>query len=102
MSAAEDIKDRQVAAQWALRDFENCLKNFPSYGSVYFQKAIEAINCLAVLASANELDARRYAWLREACISGPLTIAESDSWALQPWSGDDPDRKIDAAMKDKP
>ena len=43
-------------------------------------------------------DAARYRWLREQCQStGHLTIAKSNSWELQPWSGDDPDSVIDAA-----
>ena len=43
-------------------------------------------------------DAARYRWLREQCQStGHLTIAKSNSWELQPWSGDDPDSAIDAA-----
>ena len=43
-------------------------------------------------------DAARYRWLREQCQpTGHLTIAKSNSWELQPWSGDDPDSVIDAA-----
>lgn len=47
-------------------------------------------------------DAERYRWLREKCKAYPaypelrLTIARDDGWRLLPWSGDDPDRKIDA------
>jgi len=51
---------------------------------------------------AAEADAARYRWLREQCgMSGSLTIAEVGSWELIPWSGDDIDAAIDAAMERK-
>jgi hypothetical protein len=55
----------------------------------------------ALLAERDELakDAARYRWLRAQVQSGPLTIAKSDPWELQPWSGDDPDERIDREME---
>lgn len=50
-------------------------------------------------------DAERYRWLREAHTAHPinLTICSANDWGLKPWSGDDPDTAIDAAMQgDKP
>lgn len=50
-------------------------------------------------------DAERYRWLREAHTAHPinLTICSANDWGLKPWSGDDPDAAIDAAMAgDKP
>ncbi|HEY8355259.1 MAG TPA: hypothetical protein VIK69_09630, partial [Methylophilaceae bacterium] len=46
-------------------------------------------------------DAARYRWLREECKSpiGGLTIASVTEWGLEGWSGDDPDNRIDEAMK---
>lgn len=67
------------------------------------QSAIEAWNRRATLARTPSVpddvaaDAARYRWLRAQVQSGPLTIAKSDPWELQPWSGDDPDGRIDAA-----
>lgn len=46
-------------------------------------------------------DAARYRWLRDQIVMGPLTIATADSWELRPWSGDDPDAAIDAAMAEQ-
>lgn len=44
-------------------------------------------------------DAQRYRWLRDQCqSSGSLTIAKTGGWDLEPWSGDDPDAAIDAAI----
>ena len=46
-------------------------------------------------------DAERYRWLRgqhEKPVGG-LTICEVGTWDLKPWSGDDPDAAIDAAME---
>jgi hypothetical protein len=54
----------------------------------------------ALLAERDELrkDAERYRWLRAECEKhGGLTIATEGSWGLNPWSGDDPDGRIDAA-----
>ena len=46
-------------------------------------------------------DAERYRWLRD-CHGNDgqknLTICEVFKWSLEPWSGDDPDRAIDAAI----
>ena len=46
-------------------------------------------------------DAERYRWLRDKCQrhGGGLTIAKTTEWDLSPWSGDDPDREIDAAIE---
>lgn len=45
-------------------------------------------------------DAERYRWLRKQCsVTGSLTIAKAGMWDLTPWSGDDPDRHIDAARQ---
>lgn len=44
-------------------------------------------------------DAARYRWLRNECEKHRgLTIAQGGWLSLEPWSGDDPDRAIDAAM----
>lgn len=44
-------------------------------------------------------DAARYQWLRSECEKHDgLTIAKAGVFDLEPWSGDDPDREIDAAM----
>ena len=43
-------------------------------------------------------DASRYRWLRDQIKYGGLLIAESAGWELVSWSGDDPDREIDAAL----
>jgi hypothetical protein len=42
-------------------------------------------------------DAERYNWLRTEIEAGRLTIAKPGAWHLEPWSGDDPDGRIDAA-----
>lgn len=48
---------------------------------------------------AEGLDARRYQWLRSECQKDDgLTIAKVGPWGLEPWSGDDPDSAIDAAL----
>jgi hypothetical protein len=48
-------------------------------------------------------DAERYRWLREQCTgNGKLTVAMVKEWELLPWSGDDPDAAIDAAIKEQP
>lgn len=46
-------------------------------------------------------DADRYRWLRTQCEKpiGGLTICEVGMFDLKPWSGDDPDHYIDAAME---
>lgn len=48
-------------------------------------------------------DAERYRWLREQHEKpvGWLTICEAGTWDLKPWSGDDPDTTIDAAMEEQ-
>lgn len=44
-------------------------------------------------------DAARYRWLRNECEKHDgLTIAKVGVFDLEPWSGDCPDREIDAAM----
>ena len=64
--------------------------------------------CLSLLSERDQLraeverlrkDVERYRWLREQCnVNGNLTIAKCSEWGLEGWSGDDPDRAIDAAM----
>jgi hypothetical protein len=47
-------------------------------------------------------DAERYRWFRENCCKGEnLVIAQSDGFSLSSWSGDDPDRYIDAAIQEQ-
>ena len=58
--------------------------------------------CLVCERDALKADAERYRWLREQCQPcNNLTIATASSFGLEPWSGDDPDSEIDAAMKGK-
>jgi hypothetical protein len=57
----------------------------------------------ATEADQQTLDAQRYRWLRGECERhGGLTIASAGAFGLEPWSGDDPDRAIDAAMSQEP
>lgn len=42
-------------------------------------------------------DADRYRWLRRQIQSGPLVIAKCSDWGMESWSGDNPDKEIDAA-----
>lgn len=54
---------------------------------------------VAVQEEGDAKDAARYRWLREQCKKHDgLVIAETASFGLLSWSGDDPDRAIDAAM----
>lgn len=62
------------------------------------------VSIASELATENEAlrrDAERYRWLREQHEKpvGWLTICEAGTWDLKPWSGDDPDTTIDAAME---
>ena len=64
-----------------------------------------ALACSSSPASVGEMekDAARYRWLRAECEKhGGLTIAKVDTFALIPWSGDDPDSRIDRAMRTPP
>lgn len=45
--------------------------------------------------------AAMYRWLVDKCTSGPLTIARVGTFELIPWSGDNPDAVIRAAMSAK-
>ncbi len=45
-------------------------------------------------------DAERYRWLRNKIENENFVIAQDDNWSLISWSGDDPDRYIDAAMRE--
>jgi hypothetical protein len=48
-------------------------------------------------------DAERYRWLRGQIERQRLVIAESCGWdGLKSWSGDDPDKHIDAALAKAP
>lgn len=63
----------------------------------------DALLALITRLRAAEADVARYRWLREQCgMSGSLTIAVVGSWELIPWSGDDIDAAIDAAMEHTP
>jgi hypothetical protein len=57
------------------------------------------VECEKRLRKDAEEDAERYRWLREQIDARKLTIAKSGGWnGLEPWSGDNPDGVIAAAM----
>lgn len=66
-----------------------------------FARAIEQAVLQSEQVQALRKNAERYRWLREQCEKplGGLTICEVGLFDLKPWSGDDPDRYIDAAME---
>lgn len=43
-------------------------------------------------------DAERYRWLREKIENDDFLIARVSDWGFTSWSGDDPDRYIDAVL----
>lgn len=64
-------------------------------------RALEQVDALQAECEKLRKDAERYRWLRDAHAAHPisLTICSANDWGLKPWSGDDPDAAIDAAMK---
>lgn len=60
------------------------------------------LNALQAECEKLRMDAERYRWLREAHTAHPvsLTICKVGYFGLTPWSGDDPDAAIDAAMQE--
>jgi len=67
-------------------------------------RAVERATLQSEQVQAWKKDAERYRWLREQCEKplGGLTICEVGLFDLKPWSGDDPDHFIDAAMEKQP
>ena len=79
------------------------IERFLGFGGSMLKTKREAWEGVISRLRAAEADAARYRWLREQCgMSGSLTIAEVGSWELIPWSGDDIDAAIDAAMEHNP
>ena len=75
--------------------------------ALYTTSDVEAATVLAEevfsLRAALRKDAERYRWLRTQIERQRLVIAESCGWdGLKSWSGDNPDKYIDAAMAAAP
>lgn len=107
LSAPQPTADERVAelVQTA-RDIADGLDSHRDAGTESFvSQMLARIEASArALLSASQEDAEHaamYRWLVYQCTSGPLTIARVGTFELIPWSGDNPDAVIRAAMSAK-
>ncbi|SER56061.1 hypothetical protein SAMN05216409_1512 [Pseudomonas lutea] len=87
----EEVEQLNKALEVEKRSVENEVKRRNQYAkeSDELDRQVEALKA----------DAERYRWFKENCCQGEnLVIAQSDGFSLSSWSGDDPDRHIDAAI----
>lgn len=108
MSLIKRLRPGVECAPWVIEEVEKLtaerdgLKNELALWANPNRSVIREMAALIQERDALKADAERYRWLREQCQPcNNLTIATASSFGLEPWSGDDPDSEIDAAMKGK-
>jgi hypothetical protein len=91
----KDLDRRSCPGAWLTRVADAILEN----GCAEIADTKKQIEDAKADSDALRRDAERYRWLRDECKKyNGFTIAKVTTWSLEPWSGDNPDARIDAAM----